>query len=77
MTEEFNYYSLEQAEEVTAAARQALMDIHMNLIRKFLRDGEDHGTVVEALYEAFRAFETGEAQYIPEALFIGASEWYK
>jgi hypothetical protein len=77
MTEEFNYYSLEQAEEVTAATRQALMDIHMNLIRKFLRDGEDHGTVVEALYEAFRAIQTGEAQDIPEALYIGASEWYK
>jgi hypothetical protein len=77
MTEEFNYYSSEQAEEVTAAARQALMDIHMNLIRKFLRDGEDHGTVVEALYEAFRAIQTGEAQDIPEALYIGASEWYK
>jgi hypothetical protein len=77
MTEEFNYYSSEQAEEVTAAARQALMDIHMNLIRKFLRDGEDHGTVVEALYEAFRAIQTGEAQDIPEALSIGASEWYK
>jgi hypothetical protein len=49
----------------------------MNLIRKFLRDGEDHGTVVEALYEAFRAIQTGEAQDISEALYIGASEWYK
>lgn len=77
MTKEFNFYSSEQAEEVTAAARQALMDIHMNLIRKFLRDGEDHGTVVEALYDAFRAIETGEAQDIAEALYIGASEWYK
>ena len=77
MTEEFNFYSSEQAEEVTAAARQALMDIHMNLIRKFLRDGEDHGTVVEALYDAFRAIQTGEAQDISEALNIGASEWYK
>ena len=77
MTEEFNFYSSEQAEEVTAAARQALMDIHMNLIRKFLRDGEDHGTVVEALYDAIRAIQTGEAQDISEALNIGASEWYK
>ena len=77
MTEEFNYYSSEQAEEVTAAARQALMDIHMTQIRKVLRDGEDHGTVVEALYEAFRAIQTGEAQDIAEALYIGASEWYK
>ena len=77
MTEEFSFFSIEQAEKVTAEARQALMDIHMNLIRKFLRDGEDHGTVVEALYEAFRAIQTGEAQDISEALYIGASEWYK
>ena len=77
MAEEFNFYSSEQAEKVTATARQLLMDIHMNQIRKFLRDGEEHGTVVEALYEAFMAIQTGEAQDISEALFIGASEWYK
>jgi hypothetical protein len=77
MTEEFRFYSGEQAEKVTVEARQALMDMHMNHIRKFLRDGEEHGTVVEALYEAFRAIQTGEAQDISEALYIGASEWYK
>lgn len=77
MTEEFSFYSGEQAEKATAAARQLLMDIQMNQIRKFLRDGEEHGTVVEALYEAFRAIQTGEAQDISEALFIRASEWYK
>lgn len=79
--EEFSFYSLgqaaEQTEKATAEARQAMMVIHMNLIRKFLRDGEEHGTVVEALYEAFRAIQTGEAQDIPEALCIGADEWYK
>jgi hypothetical protein len=77
MTEEFNYYSLEQAEKATVEARKAMVSINMNLIRKFLRDGEEHGTVVEALYEAFRAIQTGEAQDIAEALYIGASEWYK
>jgi hypothetical protein len=77
MTEEFNYYSLEQAEKATVEARKAMVSINLNLIRKLLRDGEDHGTVVEALYEAFRAIQTGEAQDIPEALYIGASEWYK
>lgn len=77
MTEEFRFFNSEQAEEVTAAARQDLIDIQMNLIREFLRDGEDHGTVVEALYVAFKAIETGEAQDISEALSIGASEWYK
>ena len=75
--EDFRFYSLEQGEKAAADTSQALMDIHMNLIRKFLRDGEDHGTVVEALYEAFRAIQTGEAQDISEALYIGASEWYK
>lgn len=68
---------IEQAEKVTAAARQALMDIQMNLIRKFLRDGEDHGTVVEAMYYALKAALTGEATTVEEALQIGASEWYK
>lgn len=77
MTEEFNFYSLERGEKAAEEVRQTLMDTHMNLIRKFLRDGEDHGTVVEALYDAFRAIQTGEAQDIPEALSIGASEWYK
>ena len=77
MSEEFNYYSSEQAEKVTAEARKAMVTINMTLIRNFLRDGEEHGTVVEALYEAFRAIETGEAQDISEALFIGAREWYK
>ena len=75
--EDFRFYSLEQGEKAAAEARQVLMDTHMNLIRKFLRDGEDHGTVVEALYEAFRAIQTGDAQDISEALYIGASEWYK
>ena len=77
MTEEFRFFNSEQAEKVTAAARQDPIDIQMSLIREFLRDGEDHGTVVEALYVAFKAIETGEAQDISEALSIGASEWYK
>ena len=77
MTEEFRFFNSEQAEKVTATARQDLIDIQMNLIREFLRDGEDHGTVVEALYVAFKAIETGEARDISEALSIGASEWYK
>ena len=64
-------------EEKTADIRKTLEVVNMNHIRKFLRDGEEHGTVVEALYEAFRAIETGEAHDIPGALFIGASEWYK
>ena len=49
----------------------------MALINSFLEVGQEHGTVVEALYEVFRAIQTGEAQDIPEALCIGASEWYK
>ena len=64
-------------EEETADIRKTLEVVNMNLIRKFLKDGQEHGTVVEALYEAFRAIETGEAHDIPGALFIGASEWYK
>ena len=64
-------------EEETADIRKTLEVVNMNLIRKFIRDGEEHGTVVEALHESFRAIETGEAHDIPGALFIGASEWYK
>ena len=83
-TGDFMFITFEQLDDDSidliydrTVARQAQMDTHMNLIRKFLRDGEEHGTVVEALYEAFRAFETGEAHDIQEALSIGASEWYK
>ena len=64
-------------EEETADIRKTLEVVNMNLIRKFLKDGQEHGTVVEALHEAFRAILAGEAHDIPDALYIGASEWYK
>lgn len=64
-------------EQLKLAANQALTNIHMDLIRNFLREGQEHGTTVEALYYAFRAILDGEAQTIGEALKTGASEWYK
>lgn len=63
--------------DIITSANQALMDIHMNLIRKFLEEGQEHGTVVEALYYAFRAILDGEAKTLQEALETGAGEWYK
>ena len=59
------------------AADMVVRGIYMDGINKFLEEGRKHGTVVEALYEAFRAIQTGEADDIPSALHIGASEWYK
>ena len=52
MTEVFRFFSAEQAEKITAAARQDLMDMLINLKRKYPRDGEDHGTVDETLHES-------------------------
>lgn len=63
--------------DIIASANQALIDIHMDLIRKFLEEGLKHGTVVEALYYAFRAILDGEAKTLQEALDTGAGEWYK
>ncbi len=63
--------------DIIASANQALKDMHMDLIRKFLEEGQEHGTTVEALYYAFRAILDGEAKTIQEALETGASEWFK
>lgn len=49
----------------------------MALINSFLEEGQENGTVVEALHEAFRAILDGKAQDIDLALGIGAAEWYK
>lgn len=51
MTEVFRFFSAEQAEKITAAGRQALMEMLINLKRKCPRDDEDHGTVDETLHE--------------------------
>ena len=49
----------------------------MALIKAFLEEGQECGTVVEALYEAFQACLTGKADSIDWALGIGSCEWYK
>ena len=65
--------------EFNEAQAQAISDMDQELlqVKDFLHEGMDHGTVVEAMYYALKAALTGEAQDISEALFIGASEWYK
>lgn len=60
-----------------AMGREILRNINMHAIKTFLDTGKEHGTTVEALYEAFQAIFAGEAQTISEALQIGAREWYK
>lgn len=62
---------------IHAMGRQVLRNINMHAIKTFLDTGKEHGTTVEALYEAFQAILAGEAQTISEALQIGAREWYK
>ena len=66
-----------QDQNLTLRVSAALRDVTHEDIKQFLDDGMEHGTVVEALYDAFSALETGEARSIQEALNIGASEWYK
>ena len=62
---------------IHAMALRELRNINMHAIKTFLDTGNEHGTTVEALYEAFQAIFAGEAQTISEALQIGAREWYK
>ena len=69
--------SKEVVQKLTSRVNAALRDIIQEDIKQFLDDGMQHGTVVEALYDAFSAIESGEAKNIQEALLIGASEWYK
>lgn len=59
------------------AADSVIRSIYMGEIKKFLEEGQKHGTVVEALYEAFRVIQAGEARDILGALFMAAKEWYK
>lgn len=77
MTMEFFNDPVEEARKMTAMGREILRNINLHAIKAFLDTGNEHGTTVEALYEAFQAVFAGEAQTISEALQIGASEWYK
>lgn len=47
------------------------------LVYDFLREGMEHGTVVEATYCALKSALSGEAKSVQEALRIGSGEWYK
>ena len=49
----------------------------MEAIAAFLKEGETHGTVVEALHAALSSALSGEAKSVEEALVIGENEWYK
>ena len=65
--------------EFNEAQAQAISDMGKELlqVKDFLHEGMDHGTVVEAMYYALKAALTGEATTVEDALYIGASEWYK
>lgn len=54
-----------------------MRNMELSAIRNFLRQGERHGTTVEALREAFNAVLSGEADTLARALRKGAGEWYK
>ena len=54
-----------------------MRNMELSAIRNFLRQGERHGTTVEALREAFNAVLSGEADTLARALRKGAAEWYK
>ena len=65
------------ADVLKEAADSVIKSMYMGEIKKFLEEGQKHGTVVEALYEAFRVIQAGEARDILGALYIAAKEWYK
>ena len=67
----------ERTQDIIEALRMVSRGIDMDRIKEFLDDGKEHGTIVEALYEALTAALSGEATTVTEALRIGASEWYK
>ena len=47
----------------------------LNMVQEFIRTGEDHGTLVEAVYQAL--MEVREGASISQALQIARDEWYK
>lgn len=49
----------------------------LNAVKEFLNEGNECGTVVEAVYWAIKAALNGEANTIYDAINIGESEWYK
>lgn len=49
----------------------------MVMITEYVKQGVEHGTMVEALYWSLRAALSGEARTIADALSAGAREWYK
>lgn len=53
------------------------IEAEMEAIADFLKNGEMHGTVIEALHAALSSAVNGEAETIEGALEIGESEWYK
>lgn len=53
------------------------MDHELDLVRDFVREGTIHGTLVEAVWEALKSLEQGQAYDIHEAMNIGREEWYK
>lgn len=65
------------ADLIKEAADTVIRSMYMNSIKKFLEEGQKHGTVVEALYEAFRTIQAGEARDILGALYIATQKWYK
>jgi hypothetical protein len=70
-------YDDNDADVLKEAADTVIKSMYMGEIKKFLEEGQKHGTVVEALYEAFRVIKAGEAQDILGALYIATKEWYK
>ena len=60
---------MERAQRVTGTAKEMLT------VAEFVREGLDHGTIAEAVYQALR--EVREGASISLALQIAKDEWYK
>lgn len=62
-------------EEQDTSARE--MDLELDQVRDFVREGTIHVTLVEAVWEALKSLEQGWAKDIHEAMNQGREEWYK
>ena len=53
------------------------LENEMNAVLNFVREGEEHGTIVEAIHWAIKSALSGEAKTVEEAVALAESEWYK
>lgn len=61
----------------TVGIAEESMEDGLRSVYELIIEGADHGTTVEAIYEAINSAIHREANTVSEAVAIGMSEWYK